>query len=170
MFAEIIKIEEISTNNVTFYTIKFEGKGVSEIMDFYNRMELDDTNIEELNVIDATIEEIGVRKALHRYFAREEQDASALPPYSPTYIENLEGDFGIRLYCVVLSTEIVFLLNGDRKKTQSAQNEHSNVSRYFYMANSLFRELINDKLIGLIGWEEGGQLIYEGDYLVNIKG
>ncbi len=170
MLAEIIKIEEISTNNVTFYTIKFDGKSVSEIIDFYNRMEMEETNIEELNVIDATIEEIGVRKALHRYFAREEQDASALPPYSSNYIENLEGDFGIRLYCVVLTEEIVFLLNGDRKKTQSAQNEESNVSRYFYMANSLFQELINDKLKGEISWEESGQLIYENDYLVNIKG
>lgn len=169
MLAQILKIEEISTINVTFYTIKFEGKSVSEITDFYDRMESDDSNYEELNIIDATINEIGQKSALDRYFSRKEQDAYALPTYSDLHLGNSENDFGIRLYCVVLSYEIVFLLNGDRKKTQSAQNEKSNVSRFFYMANSLFKELINNKLSGLINWNESGQLIYESDYLVNIK-
>lgn len=168
LLAQILKIDPLCTPTTSFYTIKFEGKFVSEYTDFNKRLLSDANNKRELDVINAIIKEIGERGALARYFNRDENFAYALPPKLKEYYIQSE-DYGIRLYCVVLNEHIVFLLNGDRKKTQKAMDPNSNVSRYFYMANSLYNELVKDKLNKIINWNEA-DLELDANYLVDVKG
>jgi hypothetical protein len=62
-------------------------------------------------------------------------------------------------------------LNGDRKQTLKATDAMSRVSRYFYMANSLYDILIKDKMEGVIEWDRTTvELRLEADYFVNVKG
>lgn len=168
MLAKILKIEPLCTPSTSFFTIKFEGKSVSEFKDFVSRLSAHHGNREELFELNAIIQEIGERGAQRRYFNREENNAHALPPKQSQYIESI--DFGIRLYCVVLNKRIVFLLNGDRKKTLKATDPASNVGRYFHMANSLFTELLKDKLDKVIHWDEDGVFEFDPDYLINVQG
>ncbi|HVX52692.1 MAG TPA: hypothetical protein VHB48_21200, partial [Chitinophagaceae bacterium] len=123
----------------------------------------------ELDEIFAVIDQIGERGAnVRRYFNREEKNAYALPPIGEQYFIETD-DFGIRLYCVVLNEGVVFLLNGDRKKTLKATEPGSNVSRFFFMANSLHNELMNDKLQHIIEWNEK-EIFFDEDYLINVQG
>lgn len=134
------------------------------------RMQKNTDNTTELQQILAIIEAIGQRGALKRYFSRPEKNAFALPPRGKEfYIET--GDYGIRLYCLVLNPHIVFLLNGGRKHTLKATDEGSGVSRYFYMANNLYNILIRDRIEGIIEWNGSTvELTYDPYYFVNIKG
>jgi len=168
LLAKILKIDLLCTPITSFFTIKFEGKSVSEYTDFNKRLSSNEANKNELNIINAVIKEIGERGALPRYFTRDEKNAYALPPKQEKYFIQSD-DYGIRLYCVVLNEQIVFLVNGDRKKTQKATDPVSNGGKYFYMANSLHEELIKDKLNKIINWRDN-DLEIDDDYLVNIKG
>jgi hypothetical protein len=170
LIAEILKIEPLCTATTSFYTIKFEDRTVPEFMDFYRRMTSNQDNLKEVQLIMELIREIGVYGAQRRYFNRPEKNAYALPPKGKEfYIET--GDFGIRLFCLVMNPQIVILLNGNRKHTLKATDPGSGVSRYFYMANSLYDILIRDKLNGIIEWDgKAIELLFEPDYFVNIKG
>lgn len=169
MIASIIKIEPLCTRQVNFYTIKFDGKEMSEFENFYNRLSSKIENEEELNEIFAIIDEVKIRGAKKIYFNREEDNAYALPPKHEYYIST--DDFGIRLYCVILTPKIIFLLNGDRKKTQTALDPRSGVSKYFRQANSLFSQLMKDKQSEIIGWNSDGPFLdFDEDYTVEIRG
>ncbi len=167
MLAQIIKIREFSTPRVNFYTIQFDGKKISEFADFHARLSVNEENNEELNEIFDTLDNIGKRGAFRKYF-REEDNAYALPPKDCCMISTY--DYGIRLYCVVLSPRIVILMNGNRKKTQKALEEGSNVSKFFRQANSLHEALIKSKNCGEINWDDYSGLNYDDDYLVDVKG
>ena len=170
MIAEILKIEPLSTSQTSFYTIKFEEKRVSEFTDFVERMMQNSDNQVEMAQIMAIIEAIAERGAHRRYFTRAEKNAYALPPKGKEYYID-SGDYGIRLYCLILNPHIVFLLNGGRKQTLKVTDENSGVSRYFYMANSLYDILIRDKIEGVLEWDHATiELSTDPFYSVNIKG
>jgi hypothetical protein len=71
--AEILKIEPLCTAITSFYTIRFEGKELSEFSDFYHRMKSNSDNHYELELIMAIIQEVGNRGAQRRYFNRPEK-------------------------------------------------------------------------------------------------
>jgi hypothetical protein len=169
VLASILKIKPLCTYRVNFFTIQFEGRQMSEFEDFHERLSKKAENEEELNKIFAIIDEVSKRGANKIYFNREEDNAYALPPLHDYIIST--DDFGIRLFCVILNPRIVFLLNGDRKKTQKALQPGSGVAKYFRQANSLFNQIMKDKQDNLIGWNgDGTYLDYEDDYLIDVKG
>src|SRR5262245_51399799 len=126
MDCTLVKIPPLSTWKVTFYTVQLEGKAVTEYEDFDQRLSADPANEEELNEIQEILDMIGKRGAKDRYFNRHERSAYALPPRSGHHVI-ATPDYGIRLYCLRITDHIVILLNGDRKKTQKANEAKSGV-------------------------------------------
>jgi hypothetical protein len=62
------------------------------------------------------------------------------------------------------------LLNGDRKNKLKATESGSNVAKYFRQANSLQRELWKAKFEGLLDWDENGDLSFDEDFRIDIRG
>ena len=149
IFATIEELDELCFEKVTYYSVIFESKKHNEFEDFILRHEKLTKIEEELADLSAWIEEIGATiGALPNYF-RHEQKADALPPPSCfleiEYIENL------RLYCMRVTKNIVFLFNGGIKtKNVDTAQECPIVKKYFDQANQLVNAidcLIRDKEI-----------------------
>lgn len=94
---------------------------------------------EQLGMILQYIEEIGEKYGALRGHFKHERSADALPP--PYYIQpGKPNRYGLRLYCIRLSNEIVVLLNGDLK-TENNPEDCPNCRRHFRFANALARRL-----------------------------
>lgn len=115
-FATILEAQAFK--KVTYYTIKIEGENHSEFEKFIiNHQEKKEIRDEFQDII-ALIKRLGDKEgALSHYFSRKEKKAEALPPKRTglnykerklhiTYVHNL------RLYCMRITNEIVFLFNG----------------------------------------------------------
>lgn len=137
MKAQFIQLEHLQFSKVWFYTIQVEGKSVSEFQDFQKRMQLDKKDKKQVAEINRYIEQIGkYYGAQDRYFKREGH-AERLPPPTHRFIDSDgETDFGLRLYCIRISDEIVILLNGDRKTTQKLR-DCKNCKPHFDFANRI---------------------------------
>lgn len=115
-----IFIEEFK--QVQYYTVKLEGKAVSEFRDFQQRLGANPINKIELAEINRYIEKIGNEYGAYPQHFRHEEAAEALPPGYHTFIETDNyNNYGLRLYCIRLCPSVVILLNGDRKTNQKAQ-------------------------------------------------
>lgn len=134
MIITFIKIHEISTPNLSYYTVKLQSEALSEF-------ELFDANdfsghLDEITRIYAVINEMGLSEAKPYYFV-EEGGFEYLPNMSLKSINsNGRDDFGIRLYCKFLSPNIVLLFNGGIKTQQNPAN-CPNVSIHFKRAKSI---------------------------------
>lgn len=116
-------ISSLSFKKVKFYTIRFNGKDLSEFREFLIRLNEDKTNQKELSEINRYIENIGERFGALPHHFRSEGAADALPPPYHQFIETESAaDYGIRLYCIRLSPSIVILLNGGRKTSLKVQD------------------------------------------------
>ncbi|MCK8495343.1 hypothetical protein M0L20_25990 [Spirosoma sp. RP8] len=101
----------------------------------------------------AWIQEIGQnRGAKSRYF-RFENDAAALPPPAKIMAKLGNSYCQLRLYCIRLSDEIVILVNGGRKTSQTVQNSPERMV-YFRFASRMAQQLI--ELI------QSGELVLDG--------
>lgn len=137
MKAQFVQLEHLQLSKVWFYTIQVEGRPVSEFQDFQKRMQQNEKDKSQAAEINRFIQQIGkYYGAQDRYFKRE-GNAERLPPPTYHFIDSDgEIDFGLRLYCVRISDEIVILLNGDRKTTQRVQ-DCPNCKPHFDFANLL---------------------------------
>lgn len=139
MFVKLKKLVGLSYSKVCYYTVQIEDEHQSEFEDFLQRMRDEVTYREQLGQILNFIKEIGERYGAHPYHFRHERNADALPPYY--YIQpGRPNKFGIRLYCVRLSTEVVVLLNGGLKTKQNPE-ECPNCRKHFRFANAIARQL-----------------------------
>jgi hypothetical protein len=121
--ARLVEIKELSTNKVRFYSVKLGSDTVTEFSKFQEKMAIESINKAELTEINLLLKRISKIEGAQEWLFRDEFSAEALPPRWPRFIEiNETNDFGIRLYCVRLSTGIVILLNGDRKTAQNPKN------------------------------------------------
>ncbi|HEY6083442.1 MAG TPA: hypothetical protein VIU45_08295 [Chitinophagaceae bacterium] len=137
MIVKFDKIEDISDGIVKFYSVRLRDNMLTEFeifdaKDFPN-------HIEELEIMYATINEMKIRGAKPYYF-KPEGPANALPKVKQKIIVANQKDFGLRLYCIRLTDEVVVLLNGGIK-TQRDPKNCPNVKPYFEMAIKIAKVL-----------------------------
>jgi hypothetical protein len=143
-FAKIIQVEGFTGKQVNYYTVHFENREHNEFKDFIVRHITKTEFEEQLNYLNKTLERFSRQGAKPHYF-RHEGAFHALPPPA-RYLEFDLGNEQLRLYCLYVSKNIVFLFNGGIKTTQKAQDCES-VSGYFAEAGRLTAKIdamIND--------------------------
>jgi len=133
-----------SFNKVTYYTVKFENEEYSEFEKFIighrNLSEIHNEYNDLMSLIKRLGNEIG---ALERYFSRKERKAEALPPewnkLRPHERKlHIKYHHNLRLYCMRINDEVVFLFNGGIKTPGRITAQECKVVRqYFRMANKL---------------------------------
>lgn len=146
-FAKIVHIEGFTGNQVNYYTVQFDNRERNEFEDFIVRHITNVEFEEQLNLLNETLERFSSQGARRHYF-RHEGAFYALPPPA-RYLEFDLGDEQLRLYCLFISKNIVFLFNGGIKTKQKAQ-DCENVSGYFAEAGKLtvkIDAMINDREI-----------------------
>lgn len=144
MLVTLVRIGNLRYEKVTYYTIWVEGRPLSEFRDFQQRMEVKPNDLKELNEIRRFIQIIGRETGAEEVHFKHEGAAERLPP-PYHYIETEDqDDYGLRLYCIRLSTGIVILLNGDRK-TALKVNDCEKCAPHFRLANRLSKQI--DKAI-----------------------
>ncbi len=148
MFVEFEKIHDLSTTKLCFYTIKVNKHALTEFEKFDAKDFLN--HPEELAILYNIITEMGVRGAKPHYF-KNESSAEALPIVSYSIMSQNKKDFGLRLYCKLLTDSIVVLLNGDIKTMQNPRS-CPKVSSHFNLAlkvGSALDKLIQNKELNL---------------------
>ncbi len=113
MIIEVVPISSLRLDKVHYYSVRVNGKALTEFRDFYNRLSQDETNSTELGELNRFIKLIGEQYGATPQHFKTEDAAERLPP--PYFETDSETDYGIRLYCIRLCPTIVILLNGDRK-------------------------------------------------------
>lgn len=153
---ELIELPELQYNKVHFYTIKKEGAKKPEFKDFLDRMlVLGNDNpriLEDLKQIRAEIKAIGTKFFAENHRFKKEGKAYALATHYPKRKE-MDGIYGLRLYCVIVSKEIVILVNGG-DKTKKKAKDCPNVTMKFHDANHLdsrIREYIKEQSLKIVG-------------------
>ena len=149
------KIGDISTEEVTFYSVRLNKNELTEI-ELFDEYEFPEHS-KELEILYNVIDEIKYRGAKSYYF-KSEEGANALPRVSQQIINANKKDYGLRLYCIRLTDNIVVLLNGNIK-TKHNPEECPNVRRHFKNAIKIARKL--DKLLreGEVNYEKPNCLL-----------
>ena len=104
-------------DNVNFYSIHLEGKGLSEMEAFFDKFPIGCDYDDEVDVIVAWIDKIAECGALERYFRPEGHYGDGVGVI-PIDVGNR-----LRLYCIRLSDKILVFGNGGIKDSDSW--EHS---------------------------------------------
>jgi hypothetical protein len=137
---------------VTYYVLHVEGRQRHEFDDFlYRMMQVGRYRI-ELQKLNSRIDTIGEKFGAFPKFFRHERKAEALPGNDYHYFEvNDEGDeeYGLRLYCLRLTNEVVLLLNGGMKTEYDPEN-CPNCRKHFRFANQVARAISKDIESGTI--------------------
>lgn len=140
-------------NKVTFYSAQLGDRLVTEFKDFTIRaVQIDKEQVAELFRF---IQNIGQKYGAAPEHFKKEDNAERLPP--PYYHISTEApnDYGLRLYCIRLTTKIVILLNGDKKSTQKVQ-DCKNCKKHFMIAKRISKcidNAIRDNYIELKNFE-----------------
>lgn len=153
MIVEIKKYKEFS--KVTYYTVHLEGRESTEFDDFLKRMS-NSLHKNQLEEIVHFINQIGNEYGAKEEYFRHERLAEALPPKFHQFISSKPNEFGLRLYCLRLSEQIVVLLNGDMKTHQNPE-KCNNCCNHFKRANAISHQINQaispDKTLELSGHE-----------------
>lgn len=129
----------------TFYTVKLEHDGdadnFSETEKFYDNYSQPPEYADDLAEISNQIAVIA-RRGLRGIRLRAENGAFAFPSRdrnicSAMFTPNPEAP--LRLYCIVVSDEVIVLCNGGAKDAHQVQ--HSSIAGHFRLANQLERRL-----------------------------
>lgn len=127
-------------SKITYYTIHFDEKGVTEYNEFLNRISGRPELMEDLRKLLRFVVDVGqLWGAVQRHFKTE---GKAFRFLEPGYIETEDPDyFGLRLYCLPVNDKIVILYNGCAKTAQKVQ-DCENCSYHFHMANLITRKIL----------------------------
>ena len=137
MNVKILYLEQLQFSNVSYYTVQVEGRFQSEFHDFQIRMQQNGKDKKQVAEINRFIEIIGKKHGAQERFFKREGFAERLPPATHHFIDSDgETDFGLRLYCVRISEEVVILLSGDRKTAQRIK-DCPNCKPHFDFANKI---------------------------------
>jgi len=138
LIVTIHKINEISTRNVGFYSVKLGSDSETEFHKFYEKEFIQ--HGDEFNEIEYAIHEMGQREARLYYF-KNEGGFEYLPLIGNDQINsNGRNDYGVRLYCKFLSPHIVILFNGDIK-TNHKPEQCNNVKDHFRRAKLISKKI-----------------------------
>lgn len=130
-------------------------------------MRLQEKDKKQVAEINRFIKTIGEKYGAEDRFFKREGFAERLPPATYHFIDSDgETDFGLRLYCVKISEEIVILLNGGRKTAQSVK-DCMNCKPHFDFANkvsdAVYAARNNDEIE-----IDGFDILMEDDYILTI--
>lgn len=169
----------ITFKKVTYYTVKIdEGDGYDELTEFEKFVNKFKTNKEVQNEYNDTLSFLRLMGdkwgAQKRYFSRNEQKAEALPPkrkelnkYERRIIAKQQHN--LRLYCMRINEEVVFLFNGGVKTPGPITAQQcKNVKNYFKMANQ-FAQAIDEHIIAKDITIDGLELEFDETLELNIK-
>lgn len=129
------KIANFPDDVVAWYTVQLPTQMITEFERFDQKDFPEHT--EDLQVIYSVIHQM-MHRGAKKYFFRNEGPADALP--RADMIDPHENDFGLRLYCIRLTDQLVVLLNGDIKTEQKPQ-QCPNVATHFRNAQLIARAL-----------------------------
>ncbi|MDN3654045.1 hypothetical protein QWZ08_00320 [Ferruginibacter paludis] len=139
MVVHLLPIPSLALEKVRYYTVLLENKGISEFRDFIQRAA--QHSPVELAEINRYIQQIGEKYGASENHFKPEDAAERLPPPYHEFIETEDvNDFGLRLYCIRLTTGIVILLNGDRK-TALKVKDCEKCYRHFDLARKIARKI-----------------------------
>ena len=114
--ATILSVEQ--TEKAGLFTIIFEGEGVSEFDNFYNKFINDaerSTDLQQiLTQIDLMLNVRGFMERNFRYEGKKNDNVVALPTYKNS----------LRLYCLRLSDSVLIVGNGGVKCTQTHKEDN----------------------------------------------
>ncbi len=139
MIVSFEKIEEISSENIRFFTVRFDENELTQFELFLNKEFSADPHKKELEILFSSLKEMKTRGAKKFYFI-EEQAANYMPVVSTGMKDKNKKDWGIRLYCIRLRDDLVILLNGD-VKTSHNPLECPNVEKHFKNALKIAKKL-----------------------------
>lgn len=115
------KLEEFVTDKVTYYSVRFVDKEVTEFEAFVQKhAHQADIQDEWADMMIWMQERLGQRSGAKKHFFRHEGKADGLPP-SAQHLD-IHYDKNLRLYCLRISDHVVVLFNGGIKTTQKAQD------------------------------------------------
>lgn len=154
----IVKIPSLNFKKVQFYTVHKEDSDKSEFKDFTEKMILlskSDPRVKrDLEEIRSQIKKIGSKFGANPRRFKKERKAFALAQYYPERMEN-DGIYGLRVYCLIISENVVIMLNGGDKK-HTDPTDCKNVSIHFHNANYLhdrIQDYIKDRTLTIEGKE-----------------
>lgn len=163
----VLEIWDDESERVSFYSVRWEDTELSEMDKFLIRMKsisavkrpLQELLNLILNVIGDTY------GASEEFFNRFENNVTALPPHGTVKISQVQLNYKgcpLRLYCLVLSEEVVVLFNGGIKDSRSVQESTDSITTKFYEANEFGKRI----LAAL----RAGEIFVEGRRIVDYKG
>jgi hypothetical protein len=116
IFVKIERLKDFQFRKVRYYSVHFEKSEVNELFDFLNRIEDIEELENDLSNLLVWLEEIGENYGARNRFFRNESliaDVKALPPPRKQMIAKEIVVNDLRLYCMVLNENVVFLFNED---------------------------------------------------------
>lgn len=133
----IVLRRDLDFTKVRYYTLKFGDENKTELDKFYDNYQ--DDYSKSVNYIKMWIAEIGEKFSAETRFFRPEDNAQALPPPTKELrcldIELDKNNMNLRLYCIVLSPEIVILVNGGIKESDATRDSPSCWEQYSFTSN-----------------------------------
>ena len=150
MIVSFEEIHEIPSKLVRFYSVRLGPDPMSEFEKFDEKVFENPIHHEELQVIYATIRQIGMR-GMKPYYFRPENGAFALPGKMKGQGDNNPNDYGVRLYVPFIHPNGIIILNGDIKTTLNPK-DCPNVSLHFERAVKIGQKVtraIQDNLLRL---------------------
>jgi hypothetical protein len=160
--AELVILEELQFAKTAFYSLRLMHRDLCEFDDFTKRMRLNPKTKRQLGELNRIIQSIGTKYGATDEQFKRENYAERLP--SPThrfFDSDGENEFGIRLYCVRVSDEVVILLNGDMKTSQRTF-DCPRCKPHFDLANAFSNAFYLAKKQEKVGIE-GKEFLFEDD-------
>ncbi len=133
MIATIQLIERYEDyEKVAFFTLQLETRTRDEFSDFNHRMKEKLKNVDELGEMLLLIENMGTKWGAQKKYFKDESGADRFVLPLEVWTDD-NSQFGLRLYCIRLTPQVVIILNGDTK-TKLNPLECPNCRKYFEFA------------------------------------
>jgi len=133
----IVLRRDLDFTKVRYYTLKFGDENKTELDKFYDNYQ--DEYSKSVYFIKMWIAEIGEKFSAESKYFRPEDNASALPPPTKELrcldIELDQENMNLRLYCIVLSPEIVILVNGGIKESDATRDSPTCWKQYSFTSS-----------------------------------
>ena len=163
----VLEVWDDESDRVSFYSVRWEDAELSEMDKFLTRMKSVSAMKRPLQeLLHLLVEVIGdTYGASEEFFNRFENYVTALPPVGTVNIGTLQLNYKgspLRLYCLVLSEEVVVLFNGGIKNSRSVQESADIITTKFYEANEFGKRILQAL--------HAGDIFVEGRQIVDYKG